>query len=131
VAEYIERDKILGYMDLVVIHARGVAGNDSILKKVTDIVENMRDLVAEAPSADVVPVVHGRWEERDESHYDAYWHHKCTNCNADAPFDYKMREDWDEGMDGEWYPLGIIDDGINEHLTPYCPNCGAHMKDGE
>lgn len=77
-------------------------------------------------AADVVPVVHGRWEEHDESS-DDYWHHKCTNCNVDAPFDYKYREDWDEGMDGEWYPIGLVEDGIIEHITPFCPNCGAKM----
>ena len=80
-AEYIERDKILGYMDLVVIHARGVAGNDSILKKVTDIVENMRDLVAEAPAADVVPVcrckdcIHYDMRSK-ESGYCYFWDHE-------------------------------------------------------
>ena len=110
-AEYIERDKILGYMDLVVIHARGVAGNDSILKKVTDIVENMRDLVAEAPAADVQTVVHGRWEVV----------HGVLTPGGDpllrCPI-CKARE--------------------SEHLCGvecrtvwnYCPNCGARMKEG-
>ena len=79
------------------------------------------------PDADVAPVRHGRWIEHEETPEDAYWHHKCSECNVNAPFDYKMREDWDEGMDGEWYSLGLVDDGINEHLTDYCPNCGAKI----
>lgn len=74
-----------------------------------------------------VPVRHGRWI-RSGVHTDHYFHHRCSACNESAPFDYKYREDWDEGMDGEWYSLGLVDDGINEHLTPYCPNCGAKME---
>ena len=79
------------------------------------------------PAADVEPVRHGRWIEHEETPDDAYLHHKCSECNVNAPFDYNMREDWDEGMDGEWDSLGLVDDGINEHLTDYCPNCGAKM----
>ena len=85
------------------------------------------DGIADAPTIDAVPVVRGRWVEYGNYPDDAYYHHKCSNCNTAAPFDYKYREDWDEGMDGEWYSLGMIDDGINEHLTTYCPNCGARM----
>lgn len=72
------------------------------------------------------PVRRGRWEEHYENE-DGYCHHRCTTCKSDAPFDYKYTEDWDEGIDGEWFSLGFIVDGVNEHITPYCPNCGAKM----
>ena len=106
-SEYIERDKILGYMDLVVIHARGVSGDDPISKKVTDIVAGMRDIVAMAPAADVAPVVHGRWEEWWPPKHmiftgeEMLW--RCSACDAK----YSDKEN-----------------------MSYCPRCGARM-DGE
>ncbi len=90
----------------------------------------LANAIEDVPAADVAPVVHGEWERHD-GHPDDYYHHRCTNCKVDAPFDYEYREDWDEGMDGEWYSLGIIEDGINEHLTPHCPDCGAKMDGGK
>ena len=101
-AEYIERDKILGYMNLVVIHARGVAGNDSIIKKVVDIVANMRDLVAMAPAADVAPVRHGRWVCIGNKPHLIYG---CSEC-------------------GDQWGYGSM-----LHMK-YCPHCGARM-DGD
>lgn len=40
------------------------------------------------------------------------------------------QDDYDEGMDGEWYLLGKNIVGIKENLTDYCPNCGCKM-DGD
>lgn len=58
-----------------------------------------RRLIAEAPAADVVPVVHGRWEE-------VTWGNmtftKCSNCNSKV----------------QWY--------LSEQFN-YCPLCGARM----
>lgn len=53
------------------------------------------------PAADVAPVVHGRWTFYSSYGEDEY-EYECSVCN-------------------EW---------ANQRYT-YCPNCGAHMKDGE
>lgn len=55
------------------------------------------------PTADVVPVVHGRWLDG-----------RCTNCAYEAP-DFISYVGYE--LD-DWEP------------TPYCPNCGARM-DGD
>lgn len=56
------------------------------------------------PSADVVPVRHGRWEMRGGKRY-------CTSCGERACVT-RDSEDF-------WYTIG----------TPYCPNCGAKMDE--
>ena len=77
-----------------------------------------KHIIADFPSDDVAPVVHGRWDDE----------HKCTVCHIEAFFkisnvrpayDY----DWEENLvetdryiwDTEWIE------------TAYCPNCGAKM----
>lgn len=56
------------------------------------------------PAADVVPVVHGRWE-RDE---DGDWY--CASC-------YEV--------------VAICESGRERtYRKPYCPNCGARMDGG-
>ncbi len=57
---------------------------------------------------DVAPVVHGRWEIKTDD-YDCEYA-KCSACGEEF---YDANED-------------TIDITFN-----YCPNCGAHMKDGE
>ena len=59
------------------------------------------------PAADVVPVVHGRWDESKEHFYlnngcKEWINFYCSEC--DAP---------------------------NNSPTDYCPNCGAKMDGGE
>lgn len=57
------------------------------------------------PAADVVPVVHGRWEQDA----DGDWY--CTN--------------YDE-------VVAICDSGKNRtYRKPYCPDCGAKMDGGD
>ena len=67
----------------------------------------------------------------DETYDDGYEHHKCSHCNTRALFDYIMEEDYDEGIDGEWEYLGVRDNGINEHITKFCPECGEKMDCAE
>ena len=67
----------------------------------------------------------------DESYDDGYEHHKCSHCNTRALFDYIMEEDYDEGIDGEWEYLGVRDNGISEHITKFCPECGEKMDCAE
>mgnify|MGYP002769235157 CR=1 FL=1 len=58
--------------------------------------------VRDVPTADVVQVVYGRWEQNADDD----WY--CTNC-------------------GE--PVAICDSGRERtYRKPYCPNCGAKMK---
>lgn len=64
----------------------------------------LREIIESVPTADVAPVVHGRWE-RDE---DGDWY--CTNC-------YEV--------------VAICESGRERtYRKPYCPNCGARMDGG-
>lgn len=88
--------------------------------------EEVEQVIKEAPAVEPVPVRTGRWIER--LHGDGeFVHHMCSECKADAIFQYIIEDDWDEGMDGEWYSIGKITTGIEEYLTNCCPNCGVKM----
>ena len=94
-----------------------------------DIADFNRDveIVRSAIKAD--PVRHGRWIERLDGDGE-FVHHMCSECKADAFFQYIIEADWDENIDGEWYNRGDEITGIEEFLTDYCPNCGAKMDGG-
>ena len=66
-----------------------------------DLVMDAAYEVSKFPAADVEPMVHGRWTFYSSYGEDEY-EYECSVCN-------------------EW---------ANQRYT-YCPNCGAHMKDGE
>ena len=68
----------------------------------------LRGAIKCIPSADVQPVVHGKWEEGSRQTLLGEWFFiKCSVCGY-------QREDDD-----------------TEHNTYFCPNCGADMrKDG-
>ena len=63
--------------------------------------EDVEDEVAEFPSADVAPVVHGKWK------YTVTGYLYCSNC--------------------DWMP----EEDEMLHTDYYCPNCGARMDGGK
>lgn len=95
-SDYIEREEAILAVDER-IKQIGYEGSPLVL--------SIRQSIRDVPSADVKPVVHGRW--------DGYG--RCTACGMF----------WDEmrTMDGD-------DTGYWYEMPPYCNNCGAKM-DGE
>lgn len=87
-AEYIDREKALKLLESA--QAWGWSNNT--------LYDEMKDL----PSADVAPVVHGKWEYEPETE-NTYSVLKCSKCRW-----------WtlDPSANGEYH---------------YCPNCGAKM----
>ena len=90
-SEYIEREALLAAYDAAHEGAPGRA----------------RKLIAEAPVADVAPVRHGRWVEKEEPYFDVLF--GCSACGEEFCF---------------------IEGNPSDNLYKYCPNCGARM-DGE
>lgn len=91
------------------------------------------DFLKNFEQVDAVPVVRGEWVD-DEN--DTEWtSHQCSVCKKSSLSEMIYEDDYDEGLDGEWFYLGKREIGIIEHLTNYCPNCGAKMdgrrKDGD
>lgn len=67
--------------------------------------EQLYDEMQSLPSADVAPVVHGKWVLGDH-------HVRCSVCNTRALINYDETDYFNE-------------------LSPYCPWCGAKMEGGK
>ena len=83
-AEYIDREALLDAYDAAHEGEPGRA----------------RKLIEDAPAADVVHVVHGRWVPK----MDGFWRKQiliCSNCESRNALNYEFN---------------------------YCPNCGARME---
>lgn len=70
--------------------------------------------IQQAPAADVVEVVHGRWETANDGT------HFCSNCGCDATYT------WDD-IDRSF--INSADD-VPDRITNFCQNCGAKMDGG-
>lgn len=65
--------------------------------------------IEEAPTADVAPVVHGRWEKCGNTKHKMY----CKNCGGERLFK-KIKNGY----------FLVVD-------SAYCPHCGAKMDGGK
>ncbi len=98
-AEYIKRETAVKVADKY-----GLA-NGSALGRHTGLADCIASEIANIPAADVVPVVHGRWEYNPPT-INTYGQLKCSICN--------------------WWTL---DPSVDRSYS-YCPNCGAKMDGG-
>jgi hypothetical protein len=89
-AEYIKRDVVTKG----IMAAKWVDGYDGAMAM---------EIAASAPTADVVPVVHGQWIEDHD-------YLKCPECGVMVKCDFTFFDI------GNWN---------------YCPNCGAKMQEVE
>ena len=66
--------------------------------------QSFRDVMAYRPTVDAMPVIHAQWVKMTGMMIpELHGYHECSNC-------------------------GYFEDYHNrEHLTPYCPHCGAKM----
>lgn len=65
-----------------------------------------KHMLFDAPTADVAPARHGRWEP-----YADYWQWRCSEC-------------------GFFVEVDIIDEITEKSFPNFCPNCGAKMDGG-
>lgn len=93
-AEYIEREAA------VKVAEKYGLSNGSALGRHTGLADCIASEIADIPAADVAPVVHGRWVEKEK--YDFGIMYDCSLCEN-----------------------RILDNG---HPWNYCPNCGAKMN---
>lgn len=71
-------------------HNGNIICSDELWEQIASIIENI-------PTADVAEVKHGEWEEHDSSE-DNFYHHRCSICKVDAPFNQRHSTGWIEGL---------------------------------
>ena len=109
--EYIEREAAVK-----VAEKYGLA-NGSALGRHTGLADCIASEIADIPTADVAPVVHGRWVFGKDLPYSwgqipkNKYHLYCSECLEQA---FNRSEDNDPDFDVD---------------TSYCPNCGAKMAE--
>lgn len=102
-AEYLDREAAISLIKQYGHDA--IDGGRNSLDAVDDFVE-LANRIKALPTADVAPVVHGRWEY-DLPTINTYGQLRCSICN--------------------WWTL---DPSVDRSYS-YCPNCGAKMDGGD
>ena len=105
-AEYIEREALRDSVESIDWYSvrrgeltTGAESSENALYKANDIYS----AIDNAPTADVAPVVHGRWIYKGE-------YAVCTECGGRSGTQY-------DGVE----PIPL--------MTQFCPNCGAKMDE--
>lgn len=106
-AKYINRDTLTAEL-----HRLGF-GEHGFVERI--LADGAYSVIESMPTADVAPVVHGRWEWFDEETgtpidgYEREWGWRCSCCNIELPDDYDNPD-------------------IHPEMK-YCHNCGARMDE--
>lgn len=98
-AEYIDKEKAIAIAD------KFGCNNGSCIGKHSGVADVIASLISDLPAADVVPVVHGRWDKKSGLY-------SCSECGMTCPYDVQA-------------------DVIEYWVCNYCPNCGAKMDGGD
>ena len=107
-AEYIDREDAISLIKQYGMDA--IDGGRYILDTVDDCIE-LENSIKALPAADVAPVVHGRWIEREDPMLDTYY--TCSICKED------------------FYVETTGDASKDLFMYTYCPSCGAKMDEKE
>lgn len=105
-AEYVERETLLSKLSRMIDYCK----KDQKVTGLTALFQ-VGDAIMDCPSADVAPVVHGRWIEREDPMLDVYY--VCSVCKEAFYIE----------------ATGYTEDDM--FLYTYCPNCGAKIDEKE
>ena len=97
-AEYIDKETALSLVQPDAPEDEKSAVTIATAKKL------VRSIIYRTPTADVAPVIHGKWISKNHHGYE--WTFVCSNCGYVDGFPFNDRYN-------------------------YCPNCGAKMDESE
>ena len=105
--EYISKQSVIDYLNG---YLHSIGGDNLFDSGQRRALTNAIQDISAIKAADVQPVKHAYWEEKQDMNGDTYYH--CTNCKED---------------------FVLVEGTPKDNLYYYCPNCGAKMdlKDGE
>ena len=103
--EYIERKSLIEDCNETISNIQFTSPYQDDIDTMVSGMERIRDMIDEAPTADVAPVVHGKWIDTDTFDFHCVHIYQCSNCHKE-----------------------VADDYIDNHK--YCLHCGAMMRGG-
>ena len=118
--EYIERDKAIAALtefrdDQTV--SKYLSVENCLVAR--DAIERATKVLESLPSADVVPVRHGRWEKNVRGDYSIV----CSECGYGLPTDAFAWMECNRTSEEREFCIWIAD------VKNYCPNCGCRMDE--